>query len=292
MTEDMTARIAGLVRQRTPFVHATVVRAQEPSSARTGDQAIVYADGTIEGFVGGQCAAGSVQVASLGALESGESVLLRVLPDGSAEFPDAPGASVVVNPCLSGGALEIFLEPLLPSPLLHIVGSTPIAESITLMAGQLGFVVDNATDGRAPDGALAAIICSHGGDEPEAIRAALDGGVGYIGLVASVARGTALLDEMGLTKEERVRIHTPAGLPIGARTPAEIAVSILAEVVRSMRVDGLVASGTTVPKARQVIDPVCGMTVTVGPDTPHLEIVGQDYWFCATGCRDRFAAEH
>jgi len=289
---DLTARIAGLVRLRTPFVHATVVRAQEPTSARAGDQAIVHADGTIEGFVGGQCAAGSVRAAALGALERDESVLLRVLPDGSAGFPDAPGASVVVNPCLSGGALEIFLEPRLPSPLLHIVGTTPIAESLTVMAEQLGFVVENASDGRTLDGALGSIVCSHGGDEPAAIRAALDGGVGYIGLVASVTRGTALLDEMELTKEERMRIHTPAGLPIGARTPAEIAVSILAEVVRSIRFDGLVASGAAVPTARQVIDPVCGMTVTVGADTPHLEVDGQDYWFCAAGCRDRFAAGH
>lgn len=289
---QMTARVADLVGQRTPFVHATVVRAQEPSSARTGDQAIVYADGTIEGFVGGQCAAGSVRVAALEALERDESVLLRVLPEGSDGFPDTPGARVVVNPCLSGGALEIFLEPTLPPPLFHIVGNTPIADSLTSIAGQLGFAVENASDGRALGGALVSIICSHGGDEPAAIRAALDGGVGYIGLVASVARGAALLDDLKLTKEERIRIHTPAGLPIGARTPAEIAVSILAEVVRSVRVDGLVASGAAVPTVRQFIDPVCGMTVTVGPDTPHLEIDGQDFWFCAVGCRDRYAAEH
>src|SRR4051812_28695072 len=97
----------------TPFVRATVVRAQQPSSAHPGDAAIVYADGSIEGFVDGQCAEVSVRTAALEALRLGETMLLRVLPGDGASFPETPGAHVVVNPCLSGGALEIFLEPLL-----------------------------------------------------------------------------------------------------------------------------------------------------------------------------------
>ena len=95
-------------------MHATVVRAQPPTSAHAGDEAILLSDGTIEGFVGGQCAQNSVRKAALGALQAGESVLLRVLPDGDVHFPEAPGACVVVNPCLSGGALEIFLVPQVP----------------------------------------------------------------------------------------------------------------------------------------------------------------------------------
>ena len=118
MTTQLSERIDQLTRSRVPFVQATVVRAQEPSSAHAGDRAIVLADGSIEGFVGGQCAAGSVRTAALGALETGVGVLLRVLPDSDDAFPQTPGASIVVNPCLSGGALEIYLEPLLPSPSL------------------------------------------------------------------------------------------------------------------------------------------------------------------------------
>lgn len=99
----MSERVQQLRRARTPFVHATVVRAQQPTSARPGDQAILLSDGTIEGFVGGHCAQNSVRKAALGALQAGESVLLRVLPDGDVHFPEAPGSCVVVNPCLSGG---------------------------------------------------------------------------------------------------------------------------------------------------------------------------------------------
>ena len=116
----MTDRAQQLLRARMPFVHATVVRAQHPTSAHPGDEAILLADGTIEGFVGGECAQNSVRKAALGALQAGESVLLRVLPDGDVHFPEAPGACVVVNPCLSGGALEIFLTPQVPAPLMRI----------------------------------------------------------------------------------------------------------------------------------------------------------------------------
>jgi xanthine dehydrogenase accessory factor len=116
----ISERAQQLLAARTPFVHATVVRAQPPTSAYPGDEAILLADGTIEGFVGGQCAQNSVRKAALGALQAGESVLLRVLPDGDVHFPEAPGACVVVNPCLSGGSLEIFLTPQLPSPLIRV----------------------------------------------------------------------------------------------------------------------------------------------------------------------------
>src|SRR6476469_4378393 len=137
----MDDRAQQLRRARTPFVHATVVRAAPPTSAHPGDEAILLADGTIEGFVGGGCAENSVRKAALGALQAGESVLLRVLPDGDVHFPEAPGACVVVNPCLSGGALEIFLDPQVPAPLVHICGATPIAQALAAMTAALGYEV-------------------------------------------------------------------------------------------------------------------------------------------------------
>src|SRR6478609_3844913 len=148
----MDERAQQLRRARTPFVHATVVRAQQPTSAHAGDQAILLSDGTIEGFVGGDCAQSSVRKAALGALQAGESVLLRVLPDGDIHFPEAPGACVVVNPCLSGGALEIFLAPQVPAPLIRICGGTPIADALADICGVLGYDVqrDDSEDLTAP----------------------------------------------------------------------------------------------------------------------------------------------
>ncbi|MCP5029805.1 MAG: XdhC family protein, partial [Actinomycetia bacterium] len=126
----MATRVSELIEQRRPFVQATVVRAQCPTSARPGDAAVVLPDGAIEGFVGGQCAEGSVRVAALDVLRDGESVLLRILPDDGEDFPESPGALTVVNPCLSGGALEVYLEPKLPAPVLVVVGQTPIAAAL------------------------------------------------------------------------------------------------------------------------------------------------------------------
>jgi xanthine dehydrogenase accessory factor len=288
----MTVRMAELSEQRVPFVHATVVRAEQPTSARPGDDAIILADGTMEGFVGGQCAEESVRAAALGALERGEALLLRVLPGGEASFPDTPGAFVTVNPCLSGGALEIFLEPQVPPAVLAIVGTSPIANAVADLAAPLGFAVARPAPDASQRGAVATIICSLGHDEELAIRAALDAQVGLIAVVASHRRGSALLDAMGLTQAERARIRTPAGIEIGAHTAAEIALSILAQVVQAIRVEGLKAHSEGLPlPPQQVIDPVCGMTVIVRSDTPHLVVDDVDHWFCNPGCRDRFAEQ-
>jgi xanthine dehydrogenase accessory factor len=273
---------------RTPFVLATVVRAQAPTSSFPGDEAILLADGTIEGFVGGQCAQNSVRKAALGALQAGESVLLRVLPDGDVHFPEAPGACVVVNPCLSGGSLEIFLTPQLPAPLIQIHGTTPIAEALAQLCGMLGYDVRAGGDLTGATALpTAVVIASHGGPEAEIIRAALDHGVGYIGLVASKVRGASILSSLGLSHDERARVHTPVGLAIGAKTPAEIAVSIAAELIGGIRGGDLTRPATV--QGQQAVDPVCGMTVTIGPGTEHLQLAGADYWFCGPGCRAAFA---
>jgi xanthine dehydrogenase accessory factor len=295
VTTRLSERIDELTRTRVPFVQATVVRAQAPSSTRAGDRAIVLADGSIEGFVGGQCAAGSVRTAALGALETGEGVLLRVLPDpgrGADAFPATPGASIVVNPCLSGGAMEIYLEPVLPAPTLFLVGSSPTAEAVAVLAPSLGFVVERASEGARPEGAVAAVVSSHGGDEAGAVRAALDAGIGFVGLVCSRTRGEALLEELDLAEHDLRKVFIHVGLDIGARTPPEIALSIMAAVVRGIRLEGLVAAPRPADGARprQAVDPVCGMTVTVAADTPHVRVDGADHWFCNPGCRDAFVA--
>jgi xanthine dehydrogenase accessory factor len=290
--EPTSSRVAALVADRVPFVHATVVRAQCPTSARPGDSAVVLADGTIDGFVGGQCAEGSVRVAALEVLEAGEALLLRILPEGDAPPPDAPGAATVVNPCLSGGALEIFLEPRLPAPLLGLVGGSPIAEAVARLGEPLGFAVERSAPGDpVPPGAVAVVVSTHGRDEEGTIRRALDAGVGFVGLVASATRGAAVLDAMELDPAERARLRTPVGLDIGARTAEEIALSIMAEVVQAIRVDGLVAPpGTGAARPIEAIDPVCGMTVIVGPDAPHAVVDGVEHWYCGTGCRDHHVA--
>ncbi|MFT7476538.1 MAG: xanthine dehydrogenase accessory factor [Verrucomicrobiales bacterium] len=289
----IAARVAELVEERVPFVLATVVRAEMPTSARPGDAAIIQSDGSIEGFVGGQCAEGSVKLAALNVLDSGEALLLRVLPEDGETFPDRPGAQAVVNPCLSGGAIEVFLDPKLPAAQLTIVGSTPIADALAQFGTQLGYRVEHVPNG-VPNatGSLAVLISSHGRHEEDSIRVALDAEVGFIGLVASSTRGASVIDSLDLDPSARSAIHSPVGLDIGARTAEEVALSVLAEVTRAVRIDGLEAPKTQAPsKPVETIDPICGMTVVVDDNTPHLKHDETDYWYCNVGCRTRHSEE-
>jgi xanthine dehydrogenase accessory factor len=236
IAERLANRAAELEAGRVPFVHATVVRAGRPASVRAGATALVLGDGTIEGFVGGHCAEPSVRMQALRALETGEALLLRIEP-GDGEAAAADGAVTVHNPCISGGALEIFLEPRVPKPRIHVVGDTPIAHALAALGAGLGYdVVAHARGDVDPSSDDAAVVvASHGRDEEPALSAALDAGVGYVGLVASRRRGEAVVAELGVGDDDRARVHTPAGLDIGARTPEEIALSILAEIVAARR---------------------------------------------------------
>lgn len=225
IAERLAERAATLEAERLPYVQATVVRAGRPASVQPGATALVLKDGTIEGFVGGHCAEPSVRLHALRALETGEPLLLRIEP-GDGESAASDGAITVHNPCISGGALEIFLEPHAPTPRMNVVGDTPIAHALHELARALGYDLGPGDD------AAAVVVASHGRDEEEALTAAVEAGVPYVGLVASRRRGQAVLDDLGLTADQ---VHTPAGLDIGARTPEEIALSILAEIVAGRR---------------------------------------------------------
>src|SRR3954465_1117946 len=211
---DQARRADELAAARVPFVTATVVRAQRPSSVAAGDSAVVLADGSIEGFVGGACAESSVRLHALRVLETGEALVLRIVPGDGAGPPEG-GAVPVQNPCLSGGALEIFLEPWLPLPRVGVVGDTPIALALVSVGERLGYDV---AIGPAEEG-IAVVVASHGRGEEEALSQALRDGVPYVGLVASRRRGAAVLEELrgfeGLSPEDVARVRTPAGIDIG-----------------------------------------------------------------------------
>jgi xanthine dehydrogenase accessory factor len=288
ITGELARRAAQLSGDRVPFVVATVVRARRPTSVRPGDTAVVTGDGAIDGFVGGVCAESTVRLYALRVMETGEPLLLRLVPgEPESEREDAiEGAVVEHNPCLSGGALEIFLEPVLPAARMVVLGSSPIAQAIARLAGVAGFEV---ADGDMATGDAALIVASHGTDEEQALATALRSGVPYVALVASVRRGEAVRAGLDVPDELRTQLHTPAGLDIGARTPAEIAISILAQVVSERHAHpGAQAARPAVPAVRSAVDPACGMTVAVTTDTPSLD--GQ--FFCTTGCRDTYAAQH
>jgi xanthine dehydrogenase accessory factor len=284
---DLLGQMEQLRADRVPFVTATVIRAARPTSVRPGDSALVRADGTIKGFVGGVCAQASVRLHAARVLETGEPVLLRLIP-GDAPGEDAgdhDGIVVAHNPCLSGGSLEIFLEPQTAPPRLVVAGDTPIARALETVGRAAGYEVARVAAGevrpQASDAAL--IVASHGDDEEVALVRALELGVGYVGLVASRKRGAAVVGSLDVADVLRAQIHTPAGLDIGARAPADVAIAILAELV----------GARTAPPAVTVavaVDPVCGMEVAVSESSVHLDVDGERVYFCCEGCRSTYAA--
>jgi xanthine dehydrogenase accessory factor len=299
MIRGELAELAGqLTDERQPFVVATAVRAAQPTSVRSGDTAIVRADGTIQGFVGGACAESSVRLHALRAMETGEPGLLRILPGDSPEAGDAREGEVTVNnPCLSGGTLEIFLEPRLPAPVLRVVGRSPIGRALADLGERAGYAVElEAADDSEPQVEDAAVVvASHGHDEERVLTVALREAVPYVGLIASAVRGEAVRGSLDLPAELRAQLRTPAGLEIGAETPEEIALSILAEIVamrRSAPVGEPVPEPVPAPTAAVAVDPVCGMEVAVSPASIQIEVEGERHYFCREECRDRFAAEH
>ena len=273
--------------RREPFVRATVVRAQHPTSARAGDVALVSSTGEIHGFVGGNCVEASVREYSLRALSSNEPVLLRVVP-GEPSRVHEEGAVEVANPCLSGGAIEVFLEPEVPAPTVLVVGSTPVTQALAALGIPLGFEVTLTDGSSVASGATdaAVIVASHGKEEEPALERALRAGVPYVALVASEKRGTAVLASLDVDDEQRARVFTPAGIEIGAVTPGEIALSILAQLVAER-------SRTAVkePPIVTAIDPVCGMEVVAVETSLHADLDGTRFYFCSEGCRSAFLAD-
>ena len=266
------------------FVTATVVRAQRPTSVKAGDVALVLGDGTIEGFIGGVCAQQSVRVYALKAIQTEEALLLRIVPDGpigedpstGQEVPVEEGAVTARNTCLSGGTIEIFLEPVLPAPRVLVVGDTPIAASILSLGAELG-LDPVAVEGGAPEPSaadLALVVAAHGRDELHTLRLGLEAGVPYIGLVASPKRGAGVLAELradGVAKEHLDLIDVPPASTSAPSPPAR-------SRCRSSPASSPCAAGSRTRQRRQrprpppaprppapgptlAVDPICGMTV-------------------------------
>ena len=292
---NLLHRADRLRADRTPFVLATVVRAERPTSAKAGDRALVLPDGTMEGFVGGTCAESTVRLQGLRLLETGESTLLRITPSG--ESTEREGLLTVSNPCLSGGTLEIFLETMIPAPLVYVQGEAPVARAMVDVARAIGWEAVSGPASTVPLDASAVVVASHGRDEIEALTAAVRADVPYIALVASRKRAMAVLAELPLTDLEKARVHAPAGLDIGARTAPEIALSILAEVISKRprqtapppgRIDLPLLQAPVVSKIAVAKDVICAMDVAISPDALQYEHEGTMYYFCGSGCRRAF----
>jgi xanthine dehydrogenase accessory factor len=301
---DVLAEMGELTRRGQAFALATVVWRQPPSSSQPGARAIITADGELHGWIGGACAEPVViREAQRVIAEGTPRLLLLGTPDqfGGA-VPD--GMTVIPISCQSEGALEIYIEPVVPVPHLVIIGGSPMARTLASLADALGWRTD-LVDGPdfAPDRAderSMIVVATQGHDDEDVLTRAVAARPAYLGLVGSRRRGATVLGylaERGVPKEDLDRVRVPAGLDLGKTTHQEIAVAILAELVQ-LRASGALAAPApssaaarperrTVTASVETIDPVCGMTVATASGRP-LRYGGADYYFCCAGCRQAF----
>lgn len=286
--ERILRRAATLAQEGRPFVLASVVAREPPVSARPGALALVEADGSFHGWLGGSCIEPTVRSEAALALESGEPRLVVFAPDGEADRPRA-----VVHPmtCHSGGTVEVFLEPQLPEPTLALYGDSPVNRALAAMASAAGYRVravgvddadaypeaelrergerppepadgEDADDAGAPGGGLYAVVATMGEWDEEAVREALASGARYVGLVASPRRAAVVRETLAAAGDDPGdRLASPAGLDLGAREPGEIAVTILAELVELRR--GAGADADAAEEAAEA-DPDGGPTAVAG----------------------------
>jgi xanthine dehydrogenase accessory factor len=296
---------AELVRRGESFALATVVWRQGPSSGQLGSRAIVTTSGDLVGWIGGACAEPSVIRQAREVIAGGQPRLLLLgTPEQIAAEPaDSVRDGVVAVPisCQSEGALEVYIEPVLPVPHLIVVGRSPMAHTLADLARTLGWRADlhDWPEFRAADAGERSIVvvATQGHGDEEAVEQAVAARPAYLGLVGSHRRGEAVLGylaDRGVAKDDLDRVRVPAGLDLGHTTHAEIAVAILAELVQ-LRAAGQLsrepqaAAGSAAQAGPALAtDPVCGMSVVAGPDGRPLSQAGTTYYFCSAGCRAEF----
>lgn len=310
MRQNVLQLAADLARRGERFAVATVVRREPPSSAHVGDAALIKTTGEFHGWLGGSCTEPVVVREALDALERGEPRLIALSPN-----PDADrrrGVRVLPMTCHSGGTVDIYIEPVQPAPRLLVFGISPPAKALAGLAHVMGYSVlavdpeaDHATfpdarvtpaiepDKMKEDGVETfAVVATLGERDEVAIREALDAGADYVGVVASRKRFEEVRENLkaaGVSGCALGRVKNPAGLDIGAVTPPEIALSILAEIVEHRRAarSDVDHDATTLAVAT---DPVCGMEVDPASARYSTEFQGRPFYFCCGGCEERFLA--
>lgn len=299
-----------------PFAIAFVVNRQVPSSGKPGDKAVIEKNGQITGWIGGGCTRGIVLKEALSSIADGKPRLVRISPDG--ETLESSNVVSYNMTCHSGGAVEIYIEPVLPKPHLLIMGKSHVAMALNKIGKAMDYrvsVVSKGADQIVFPGAdfifegdltdehilpnTCIVVCTQGENDERALEQAVRSGVPYVAFVSSRKKANAifrLLKQRGVSFDELKRIKTPAGLDINAKLPEEVAISILAEIIQVMRgEERQMASDKTAnnaaPKLEGVfINPVCGIPVEKSTAKHVIRYEEEDYYFCCDGCKVKFEA--
>ena len=312
MIDEFLKQSLMLRERREAYAHAIVIRHGKPISSKPGDKMIICQDDAIHGWIGGGCTHPVVVKEALQAFQEGEPRLVAISPSGAVQ-PIRDFAQYPMT-CHSGGTLDIYIEPVLPNPLVVILGHSPVGQSVARLAQEIGYSVA-ISEGvelaeaqfQFPENDLSqlpladpcfVLVSTQGADDELALKAALQTKVSYVAFVGSQKKAKALKDYLrreGISSNRLNALRTPAGLDLQAKTPGEIAVSILAEIIQFQRnsTSGILAGDTPTETKilTETVDPVCGMSVVVG-SSKHVAKHGETvFYFCCARCRTRFETE-
>lgn len=270
--ESLLERASELRQAGEPFAMVTVVRSESSTSAKAGAKALVTSNGLIQGWIGGGCAQPAVLKTVQQSLDDGEPRLIRISP--GKETPAEEGIGVFGMSCYSGGTLDIFIEPVLARPGVLILGASPVARALAALSSQVGFTVSCAGPGvdrsdwqgvqrdladfdlaiLPAQAARFVVVATQGKKDEAGLQAALTTGSQFIAFVASnrkAARMKQWLLDQGYPPDQVSALKAPAGVDIAARTPQEIALSVLAGLIQAHRGKG-VADAQKVPAVTEV----------------------------------------
>ena len=324
MYEEFFDKLEELRKKNEPFVTATVVRREMPSSGKSGDKAIVDKFGRMTGWIGGGCVKGIILKEAHDAIITGRSRLVKVGQSPATEKLD--GVVDYKMTCMSEGTVEVFIEPVLPSPHLVVIGKTAIAKALVKIAKTAGFRITVVAADITPQtfenidelitqitldqvklsSSSSIIICTQGEQDEEALEQALQKNCTYIGFVASRKKKAGVFDYLrqnGMDQAKLDTVHSPAGIDIAAKRPEEVAISIMAEIIqvhnnKPQHAESFIdteltanASGEQDIKPSYYINPVCGVPVDKNSPKHIIEYQGEKVYFCCDGCKVKFEAE-
>jgi xanthine dehydrogenase accessory factor len=301
--QDLLALAVELRQRGEPFALATVVRCERPTSAKPGAKALVRRDGTVSGWIGGACAEPVVVREALASLRDGEPRFISLVGEGGGGPGRREGVLEYAMTCHSGGTLEIYVEPCLPKPRLVLVGHGPVLETLAELGRAVELEVLSLGPGTAvgelsrlpPTPRTYVVVATHGSFDEDALARVLTSEAGYVSLVASRKRAAVIIESLerrGVPPERLGALKAPAGLDLGAVTPEEIAVSILAEIVQARRSEKAAGSEPVAAEApaagAQATDPICGMSVDIATARHRSEASGQTIYFCCLRGQETF----
>jgi len=324
MYEEFFEKLEELRKKNEPFVTATVVRREVPSSGKSGDKAIIDKFGKMTGWIGGGCVKGIILKEADDAINSGKSRLVKV--GKSLSTLKQEGVVDYKMTCMSEGTVEVFIEPVLPSPHLVVIGKTAIAKALVKIARTAGFRITVVAADITPQtfekvdelitqinldqvklfSSSSIVVCTQGEQDEEALEQVLQKNCSYIGFVASRKKKSGVFEyllQQGMDQKKLNEVHSPAGIDIAAKRPEEVAISIIAEIIqvhnnKPQHAESFIDTGENADREIQndikpsyYINPVCGVPVDKNSPKHIIEYQGEKVYFCCDGCKVKFEAE-